>query len=80
VLPLLSPDVAFLETIADSLSRDTSIADHVRPHAGKLKLLDLDEWNENGKDDEEPACSPEVDALVAPRLIDEDKVVRLELC
>jgi hypothetical protein len=22
-------------------------ADHVRPHSGKLKLLDLDKWNKN---------------------------------
>jgi hypothetical protein len=28
----------------------------------------------------QPACPPEADALVTPRLVDEDKVVRLILC
>jgi hypothetical protein len=54
VLPAPSPAAAFPEAVADNLSRDTSSADHVRPHSGKLELLDLDEWNENETYDEEP--------------------------
>jgi hypothetical protein len=45
VLPSPSPAAAFPEVSAD----------HVRPHSGKLELLDLDEWNENEPYDEEPA-------------------------
>jgi hypothetical protein len=54
VLPAPSSAVAFPEAVADNLSRDTGSADHVRPHSGKLELLDLDEWNENETYDEEP--------------------------
>jgi hypothetical protein len=54
VLPSPGPAAAFPEAIADNLGRDTGSTDHIRPHSGKLELLDLDEWNENETYDEEP--------------------------
>jgi hypothetical protein len=46
--------VVHREAIADNLGRDACSIGHVRPHAGKLELLALDEWNENETYDEEP--------------------------
>jgi hypothetical protein len=54
VLSLPGPAAAFPEAIADNLGRHTGSTDHIRPHSGKLELLDLDEWNENETYDEEP--------------------------
>ena len=48
------PTVAYQEALAGDLSRDAGSAGHVRPHSGRLELLDLDEWNENATYDEEP--------------------------
>jgi hypothetical protein len=53
VLHSLYP-VVHREAIADNLSRDACSIEHVRLYAGKLKLLDLDEWNENETYDKEP--------------------------
>ncbi|KAF3029133.1 hypothetical protein E8E12_000333 [Didymella heteroderae] len=47
------PTVVYHE-IADDLRRDACSAERVRPLAGKLELLELDEWNENETYDEEP--------------------------
>jgi hypothetical protein len=54
VLPVPSSAAAFPEAVADNLSRDTSSADYVRPHSGKLELLDLDKENENKTYNKEP--------------------------
>jgi hypothetical protein len=48
------PAVAHTEAIADDLSMDTRSMGHARPHAGKLELLNLDEWDENETYDEDP--------------------------
>ncbi|KAF1828651.1 hypothetical protein BDW02DRAFT_215100 [Decorospora gaudefroyi] len=41
------PAVEYEEAIVDDLDRDACSVGHVRPHAGKLELLNLDEWNKN---------------------------------
>jgi hypothetical protein len=48
------PAVVHTEAIADNLSIDTRSIGHARPHAGKLELLNLDEWDENETYDEDP--------------------------
>jgi hypothetical protein len=48
------PAVVYPEAITDVSGRNAYSAGHVRPHSGKLELLDLDEWNENETYDEEP--------------------------
>jgi hypothetical protein len=46
--------VVYQDVIADNLDGNACSVGHVRPHAGKLELLNLDEWNENETYNEEP--------------------------
>lgn len=48
------PAVVYPEAITDDSGRNACSAGYVRPHSGKLELLNLDEWNENETYDEEP--------------------------
>lgn len=48
------PAVVRTEAIADDLSVDTRTMGYARPHAGRLELLNLDEWDENEIYDEDP--------------------------